>query len=304
MELRTESNCPLCHRLCPVLHELRGYSVAFCANCDLAFNFYTPEFSVSHLFAHQYVDSVTAGGLLQSYVARRRCRSLRPLPSGKLLEVGCGVGYFLKVASRRYSTVGLDNSQAVIDAARKVATQSAFHCTEELPAGPFDVICGFHVFEHITDPVQFAQAIRQRLAPGGYLYLRVPNRESSWARVQGSRFFLEAHCSHFSPKSLRMCLEQAGFEDVKLWTDSFAGRWLATLLGPLLSIGSRAMQPVNRSYVDGGRSAALIAKRGALAAFHLAQLTCDVLGRPVLALLSRLGRGEELVVIARIGRPS
>jgi SAM-dependent methyltransferase len=267
----------------------------------LAFNVYSVGHSVAHLFADQYVDSVTAGGLLQKYVAHRRFQSIRSLPRGKLLEVGCGVGYFLRAAAERFSTVGLDNSPAVIEEARKITTTSSLQCTEDLPEGPFDVICGFHVFEHLTDPVQFANAVRKRLNRDGYFYIRVPNRDSTWARLQGTKFFLEGHCSHFSPTSLRRCLELAGFQQINLWTDSFAGRWLATLASPLLALGSRVVQPVNRSYDGQRRSAAISAKLGALTVFHLAQLLADVVSRPALALLNRRGRGEELVAIAKSG---
>jgi SAM-dependent methyltransferase len=299
MKVRTDPVCPLCHREAPVQYRFERYQVAFCSACDLAFNVYPPGHSLMHLFADQYVDSITAGSLLQKYVARRRFGTISELPPGTLLEVGCGVGYFLRAASARFRVVGLDNSTSVLEKARQLAPAAATLCTENLPEQRFDLICGFHVFEHLTDPVAFAEAVRERLTSGGHFYIRIPNRSSALARIQGERFYLEGHCSHFSPRSLRKALELAGFSQIRLWTDSFAGRWLATLAAPLISAGSRAIQPINQAYAEGKRTHGSRFKRAALAAFHFSELVADVAFRPILASMSRRGRGDELVAIAK-----
>ena len=300
MKLRTEPDCPLCTRQAPLLHSFPDYSVAFCSDCDLAFNFYAADHSLMHLFADQYVDAITAGSLLQKYMARRRFNTLKSLPAGRLLEVGCGVGYFLRAASSKFSVIGIDNSDSVVRKAREIAPQASVLCTESLPEGSFDVICGFHVFEHLTDPVGFAAVVREKLTADGHFYIRIPNRSSSWGRVQGEKFYLEGHCSHFSSASLRKALELAGFRHIDIRTDSFAGRWLTTLAAPLIDAGSRAVQPINRACEQGRRdSTGLRLKRAALGTFQFSQLASDIVFRPVLSALSRRGRGEELIAIAR-----
>jgi SAM-dependent methyltransferase len=300
MKLRVEPICPLCRQQAQRLHQFRQYSVALCSGCDFAFNYYAADHSLLHLFADQYVDSVTSSGLLQKYVARRRFHTIESFPAGSLLEVGCGVGYFLRAASSKFDVVGLDNSESVVAKAREIAPRATVLCTESLPERRFDLICGFHVFEHITDPVAFAADVRGKLAPGGLFYIRIPNRDSPWSRMQGEKFFLEGHCSHFSPRSLRKALELAGFNHIDIATDSFAGRWLASLASPIIAAGSRAVRPVNRAYETSRRkTVGLRIKRAMLGTFQFSQLASDVVFRPLLAAMSRRGNGEELIALAR-----
>ncbi len=42
----------------------------------------------------------------------------------------------------------------------------------------FNVICGFQVLEHLSEPFDYLEAIIKILAPGGSLILCVPNKES------------------------------------------------------------------------------------------------------------------------------
>jgi SAM-dependent methyltransferase len=218
-----------------------------------------------------------------------------------MLEVGCGMGYFLDVATRHFSVTGLDNSAAVVEVARVNAPGAAMLLGETLPEGLFDMICGFHVFEHLTDPVDFVRNCRARLRPGGILYLRLPNRESSWARVRGKDFYLKGHCSHFSPASLDRCLKLGGFKQTDISTDSFGGRWFASFTRPIWSLGSAAARPINKSAYGGhGRrkNSLVRLKQTVLSCMHAGELTTDFIMRPVWHFIAARGRGEELVVLA------
>ena len=92
-------------------------------------------------------------------------------PGDRVLDVGCGSAGFSRFAPQaRY--VGLDQS-TVAGAAADVRHESiADHA--RLHPGEYDVVCSFHVIEHVTDPVSFAADMMRCLRPGGRLVLAVP----------------------------------------------------------------------------------------------------------------------------------
>ena len=87
-----------------------------------------------------------------------------------------------------------------------------------MPAGPFDVVCAFHVLEHVVDPWTFLARTREVLEPHGHLALEVPNITSARARRDGPLWFNlapEHHCWHFSPATLGRLLGESEFAVVR-----------------------------------------------------------------------------------------
>jgi SAM-dependent methyltransferase len=81
-------------------------------------------------------------------------------------------------------------------------------------AAPVEVVCAFHVLEHVDDPRDFLATARAALTPGGWLALEVPNIASASAvRAGGSWAHLQPGCHrwHFSPQSLTRLVEDCGF---------------------------------------------------------------------------------------------
>jgi 2-polyprenyl-3-methyl-5-hydroxy-6-metoxy-1,4-benzoquinol methylase len=104
-------------------------------------------------------------------------------PQANVLEVGCGVGAFLKrlQLEKQSHAVGIELNG---DAARK-AIQNGFNVSslkvEEYSKTHevcFDVICAFQVLEHITDIRLFLNHLIKILKVGGYLIMAVPNNDS------------------------------------------------------------------------------------------------------------------------------
>jgi len=100
-----------------------------------------------------------------------------------LLELGLGHGYTTDIFSRRFDRhVVLEGSPAVIENFRaKYPTCRAevvetwfetFHSDER-----FDVIVMGFVLEHVNEPVEILRRFRDFLAPGGRMFVAVPNAE-------------------------------------------------------------------------------------------------------------------------------
>lgn len=110
----------------------------------------------------------------------------------RLLEVGCGNGFFLEEAlTCGFTEVhGVEPSRHAIDLAspevRNCIHQGTFQ-DGMFPAGYFDVLCAFQVFDHIAYPNQMLQACRRALRPGG-IALFINHDASMWTnRVLGER---------------------------------------------------------------------------------------------------------------------
>lgn len=142
---------------------------------------------------------------------------------GSLLDAGCGSGRFLTVAhARGWKAAGLDVSPAAV---RLAVTASGTPVYEgdlggPLPPGqePVDVVTMWDALEHLTDPVAALAETPRWLRPGGLLVVQTQNVNSVTAAWMGRRWeqFVEFHLYHFSPWTLRLALEQAGLEAVRI----------------------------------------------------------------------------------------
>ena len=142
---------------------------------------------------------------------------------GRLLDVGCGEGFFLAFALQRgWEGYGLDTSPEAIQAAKqqlsgRVSASSLLHASYE--SNFFDVVSLFEVLEHLPDLMGHLQEIRRVLKSGGWLCLSVPNFASLERKIFGRWWVgLDAprHLQQFTPRSLRSVLEAAGLEVVEL----------------------------------------------------------------------------------------
>jgi 2-polyprenyl-3-methyl-5-hydroxy-6-metoxy-1,4-benzoquinol methylase len=138
-----------------------------------------------------------------------------------LLEAGSAGGFFIEAANKSgIEACGVEISASAAGYARGtlgVEVRQGYFETSDF-AEPFDVVCAFHVLEHVENPTEFLQAARDRLVPGGRLALEVPNISSAaagrlglaWPHIQP-----EYHRWHFTPESLRRLIKDCGFEVVK-----------------------------------------------------------------------------------------
>ncbi len=106
------------------------------------------------------------------------------LENARMLDLGCGTGWFSKGAcERRARVVSLDISPALARIARRRAQTlaiSADACRAPFAAGSFDLIISSEMLEHLPEPERGIQEIARLLAPGGIAILTTPNRHWLW----------------------------------------------------------------------------------------------------------------------------
>lgn len=157
---------------------------------------------------------------------RRGLDRLEALNPGRLLDVGCNYGHFLREArDYGWDVTGVEPGErlraAALDA---VADRVVGSVAEAAGRGPYSAITLWDVLEHVDDPGPFLDELVALLAPDGRMLVRVPDaRALAVGGVRGQLYLTlchptnpEEHPHHYSPQSLRLLAQARGLgvEDV------------------------------------------------------------------------------------------
>ena len=158
---------------------------------------------------------------------------------GRLLEIGCGAGGFLRAARGAYDIEGMDISRSAVEGIRaefgervRVGNLEA----DALPEGPYDVIVAFNILEHLRQPAAAAEKICAALAPGGLLVGSAPLNAGLVGRVvtRIGNYFDRTHVSTLPPEGWQQVFRAAGFRSSEFFGEVTFGRnRCAYLRGPL-----------------------------------------------------------------------
>jgi 2-polyprenyl-3-methyl-5-hydroxy-6-metoxy-1,4-benzoquinol methylase len=155
--------------------------------------------------------------------------------TGRLLDVGCGSGIFLKrMRDLGWDVQGIDPDRHAVEQARErfgLEVQAARFEEHRFPADFFDAVVASHVIEHVHDPVSFLRECRRILKPGGKLVILTPNYfglQRRWLGRTWRGFDCPRHLFLFSRRSLRRSCEMAGLQVVTLRTTARGAKdfWL------------------------------------------------------------------------------
>ena len=159
---------------------------------------------------------------------------IRDRVRGRLLDVGCGDGVFLKHAKQAgFEVWGIDFDRKSVEVARKALNTDTIYAMslEEFyeyakkEGLKFDVITFFEVLEHQDKPREFLRIVRELLKKGGYIAGSVPNRErllakeADWKYLDGD--FPPHHFFRFSQQSLNILFKLAGFSEIFLYVPDY-----------------------------------------------------------------------------------
>ena len=164
----------------------------------------------------------------RSIAGFRLAEALVHLPaSGRLLEVGCGAGRYLRALRElrpELALVGADLSRTAL--ARLAALDPAIETRrvsgDALPAADaeFAAVLAIDVLEHVPDPDRLLAEVHRVLAPGGVFHLHVPcegDPRSLWrwlpgqAGERGWKRRFGGHLHRFRRGELLRRVEAAGF---------------------------------------------------------------------------------------------
>ncbi len=137
---------------------------------------------------------------------------LKYLTKGKILDVGCGGGYFLSKFSNKFNKVGLDIDQRSAEIGQKKFKIKIINTNlgNDKIKSKFDLIIFRGVIEHMYDPKKAVDRAFKLLKKNGYLYFcATPNASSFPAWLYRSKWNLWhpiQHINIFSAETLwKLC---------------------------------------------------------------------------------------------------
>jgi SAM-dependent methyltransferase len=137
------------------------------------------------------------------------------LPTGRVLDVGCGLGWLLSALDNDWRKHGVEiSSFAAEHAGNHAEIFNGPLLDYPLPTEPFDLVVMHHVIEHMVDPATNIRRVFELLKPGGRLVIGTPDFDSGCARRFGSNYRLlhdPTHVSLFSSDSMHRMLRDNGF---------------------------------------------------------------------------------------------
>lgn len=169
---------------------------------------------------------------LDKVLSQARSRDLR------MLDVGCGKGFFVKAAvDRGFRAEGIDISppgveHAVKNLGVKATLGSIEGKTSEEWRSAFDVVTLWATIEHLADPRSVLRAIHFALKPGGLLLCDTGLGNCFWENfLPGHNQWYDApqHIFVFSKEGLASLLETAGFRVIHVDTNferSLVRKWI------------------------------------------------------------------------------
>lgn len=226
--------CMLCggseHRA--VFHEF-GTDILECRRCHHVFSSFPAEAHYAGYWDEQLAEpDVFYWNDAHARMYQDFARKFLEQRSGRLIDVGCGLGFFLKAIEpfRDWGAHGCEISPEAVRYARETLGLNGVVSGRLEDAGfepgAFDIITMWDVIEHILEPDALLRCCHALLKPGGVCFMHTPNIRVQLPKAQLKRLvrgmrrdvgYLQArdHLHHYSTESLRRLLERNGFSRVE-----------------------------------------------------------------------------------------
>lgn len=142
----------------------------------------------------------------------------------QLIDVGCGMGYFLEAAREKnwkvYGTEFTDEAVRICKEKGIMVHQGKLN-PDNYEASSFDVITSFEVMEHINNPKQEVKHFHTLLRKRGVVYVTTPNFNSLSRWVLKEKWNVLAypeHLCYYSSSTLNKLFADEGFSLLKMET--------------------------------------------------------------------------------------
>lgn len=181
----------------------------------------TEEELDSHYSVYSYSREITLSPLtIQSYnQLLDEFEAYRQ--NNRILDVGCGRGYFLEEARKRgWEVYGSEYSKRAIELLQSKGIQTHEGRIDQTAFGQlsFDIITSFEVIEHIYTPNEDLEQMHQKLRNGGLLYITTPNFNSLMRHLLKAKYNIieyPEHLSYYTKKTLNRTVCKHGFSNIK-----------------------------------------------------------------------------------------
>ena len=204
--------------------KVNGCEIWQCERCGLGRaetstfdpkSYYTADY-FSGLRGDGYSDYFGAEPVLRREFARSVDFVRRFIGSGRLLDLGCAYGFFLKEARCHFEIFGIELAEHAAASCREEGLNVLSGMANEAnmeQIGEVDVITMFDVIEHLPQPGEVLALCYRYLKPGGIIVITTGDFASMMARWAGANWRLMTppqHLWYFTKESLRRISRQFG----------------------------------------------------------------------------------------------
>ena len=228
-ELLRRRPCPTCGSTEETLElEKDHMRIVRCRQCDLVF--VNPTFDEAHyksVYASQAYQDIVRDLGINSHeyrvgrfgTERVRLMSEHLRVNGRApryLDVGCSTGFVVEAArDNGWEAIGIDLNPSAIEFGRSRGLDLRAVALEDAGFAPptFDAVSLFDVLEHLLDPRRTLRACADLLAPGGILFLYVPNFDSASRLLMGANahfIWPTHHLNYYTPTTMRDLMMRHG----------------------------------------------------------------------------------------------
>ncbi|OGG12605.1 hypothetical protein A3D77_04680 [Candidatus Gottesmanbacteria bacterium RIFCSPHIGHO2_02_FULL_39_11] len=224
--------CPLCSFTKGVLEKSKGkYKLYRCNKCELVFVYPLPNESELNKYYEKFNYSL--GFESENQIRKDSNKTLISLKylmktGKKLLDIGCGAGFFLDEARKKgFIVEGTDMSNEVIRYARDRLKLKVFRGNfnsiniDKLKKNRYDAITLIQFIEHITSPHRIIENVYSILKPDGIICIVTPNINGWLYKILKSEYnylIPPEHVIYYSSKTLSKLLNFHKLKPIKVET--------------------------------------------------------------------------------------
>ena len=204
-----------------------------CKNCTHVFSSYEQEEHYDGYWGNEGTREeydLNWWDLAHREVYSHFIKEFMTLPEGKILDVGCGLGFFVKTVLKEKSgweAIGYEMSLNAVKFAKEKNHLQSVHAgmvqESRIQPNTMDIITLWDVIEHIPKPHPLMNYLHSLLKPGGILFIQTPNFPIQlWkARLKVLKsgmkegiHYLEArdHINDYTRNTLKKLALDTGFE--------------------------------------------------------------------------------------------
>lgn len=219
-----------------------GYKIYKCEDCGLFFlsleepyeeflkRYYQKGYFLGDKKLRAYANYEEDKNTIQKNMSHYLSRIKKLKSKGKILDVGCAMGFFLELAENNgFKATGIDVSEYAVNLAKKKYGDKVVQTSlskAKFPDKCFDVVTMFDLIEHLENPIEDLKKTSSLLKDNGLVVIQTGDTESKWARYSKKNWHFFAppqHLFFYSKNNIKTLLQKAGFETVKI---EKKGKWI------------------------------------------------------------------------------
>lgn len=203
-----------------------SFEILRCINCGVARTIPVPDFSKERYKNYGIVQYLNNEKLARSFMNRIIKEITRFKKRGKLLEIGCNVGFLLETAKEKgFEIKGIELTGEAVEYANRLLGEEVVKMVtiEEAKFSDnyFDVVVMSHVLEHINNPINLLRETNRILKSDGIVTIVGPNFEGFCAKIKREKWSglqPDEHVWQFGITTLKALLEKEGFRVARIKT--------------------------------------------------------------------------------------